>query len=313
MVFAIVIAVVLVLLCAVVYMISNKLADIVVHPHVHPYEESRQQVLDHNCPIDPYSVLENHRIEEFKYKSEFGYELYGRIIYADDSVHFADGKQRVIILSHGWTSNHITMLTYGKIYQELGFTVVGFDHRYHGKSDKNIHCTMGLYESKDLVGLANFIKKKFPEGTLFGIQGESMGSATAMMASPDIPWLSFLVEDCGYATMRGQMNASARNSHVTPFPFVNVGGWIMKHKYGLDMDKVVPKDAVARLNIPMLFCQGDNDTFVPTKMIYEVYEAKKDKKKMQLFAGSKHAESIWDHTNQYRQVVKDFLTEYKFI
>lgn len=140
-----------------------------------------------------------------------------------------------------------------------------------------------------------------------------MGSATAMMAGPDLPWLSFIVEDCGYASMRKQMNASARNSHVTPFPFVNVGGMIMKRKYGLDMDKVVPMDAVAKIDIPMLFCQGDNDTFVPTKMIYDVYGAKKDRKKIQLFEGSKHAESIWDHADQYRQVVKDFLTEYKLI
>ncbi len=313
MVIAIVLAVIVILACVVVYLISNKLAEIVVHPNVHPYDESRQIVLDHKCSIDPYSVLENHKIEEFKYKSEFGYELYGRIIYADDSVHFEDGKQRVIILSHGWTSNHVTMLTYGKVYQELGFTVVAFDHRYHGKSDRNVHCTMGLYESKDLVGLANFVKTKFPEGTIFGIQGESMGSATAMMAAPDIPWLSFLVEDCGYATMREQMKASARNSHVTPFPFVNVGGMIMKRKYGLDMDKVVPRDGVARLNIPMLFCQGDNDTFVPTSMIYKVYEAKKDQKEIQLFEGSKHAESIWDHTDQYRETVKNFLKQYKLI
>lgn len=312
MVAAIIVLVVLALLAIAVYSVSNMFAKVVVFPNTHDYDDSRKQVMNH-CSIDPLSVLENHKVEEFTYKSEFGYNLYGRIIWANEDVKFSDGKQRAVILSHGWTSNHITMLTYGKLYQEMGFTVIGFDHRYHGKSDKSVHCTMGLYESKDLVGLANFVRTKLPEDTIWGIQGESMGSASAMQAAPEIKWLSFLVEDCGFASMTKQMASTLDNKKLPHFPILNVGGAILKHRYGLDMAEVDATKAVAKLDIPMLLCQGDNDTFVPTKMIYDIYEAKKDNKRMQLFEGSKHAESIWDHTDQYRQVLKDFLTDFGII
>ena len=108
MVAAIIIAAVLLLLCIASYFAANVFANIVVHPDVHTYDYSRETVMKH-CAIDPLSVLENHKVEEFRYKSEFGYELYGRIIRADGSVSFPDGRRRVVILCHGWTSNHITM------------------------------------------------------------------------------------------------------------------------------------------------------------------------------------------------------------
>ena len=63
----------------------------------------------------------------------------------------------------------------------------------------------------------------------------------------------------------------------------------------------------------MLFCQGGADTFVPARMIYDVYNAKKDRKEIHVFEGSEHAESIWDHTDEYRQVLKDFLKKYEII
>ena len=193
MVAAIIIIAILVLICIAVYFMANMFANIVVHPNVHTYEYSREQVMKH-CTIDPLSVIEGHKVEEFKYKSEYGYELYGRIIRSEKQ--FPDGRQRAVILSHGWTSNHITMLSYGKLYQELGFNIVAYDHRYHGKSEHNTYCTMGLCESRDLIGLASYVRTMFPEDTIWGVQGESMGSATAMQAAPELKWLSFIVEDC---------------------------------------------------------------------------------------------------------------------
>jgi len=312
MVVLIIVLVILLLLCVAVNAVAAMFAKMVALPNTHDYEYSRENVMKH-CSIDPFSVLEGHDVEEFTYKSQFGYNLYGRIIRADKDVKFADGKQRAVILCHGWTSNHITMLTYGKLYQELGFSIVAYDHRFHGKSDRNVNCTMGLYESKDLIGLADFVRDKFPKDTIWGLQGESMGSATVMQAAPEIKWISFVCEDCGFSSVRGEMAATLDAKKLPHFPILNLGGVILKRKYGLDMKQVDARKTVARIDVPMLFCHGDSDTFVPTKMVYDVYNVKKDKKKMQLFEGSVHAESIWDHTDQYRKVLKDFLEEFKLI
>ena len=310
----IVVAILAVLTIIFVIGAADVFAKIVVHPNANAYEFSRERILSGKCTIDPFSTLEGHKVEEFRYASPRGYNLFGRIIRADEGRTFPDGKQRTVILCHGWTSNHVAMLTYGKIYQELGFNIVAYDHRCHGQSDKEgLHCTMGLIEHQDLIGLADYVRQFFPEDTIWGLQGESMGSATVMLAAPLIPWLSFAVEDCGYSTMRKEMCANIRTRHLPKFPIVNVGSVILKKRYNLDMDKVCPEKAVAQTGIPMLFCHGGSDTFVPTKMVYDVFDAKKDKKKLHIFEGSEHAESIWDHTDEYRQVVKDFLTEFGII
>ena len=314
MVAAIIAAAVLAVLLVLVFVVADIFAKIVVHPNAHPYEVSRERILNSKCTIDPLSVLEGHKVEEFTYASPRGYNLFGRIIRADEERTFPDGKQRTVILCHGWTSNHVTMLTYGKIYQELGFNIVAYDHRCHGQSDKDgLHCTMGMFEHQDLIGLADYVRRFFPEDTIWGLQGESMGSATVMLAAPLIPWLSFAVEDCGYSSMRKEMCANIKTRHLPKFPIVNAGSLILKTRYKLDMDKVRPDKAVAQTDIPMLFCHGGSDTFVPTEMVYDVFNAKKDKKKLHIFEGSEHAESIWDHTDEYRQVVKDFLTEFGII
>jgi len=301
-----------VLMTAVSYFAAAKFAKVVAMPDTSDYEKSRQDRIK-KSGFDLYTVLEGRKVEEFLYKSEFGYNIFGRIIYADESKHFKDGRQRVVILSHGWTSNHITMLAYGKIYLELGFNLVAFDHRFHGKSDKSVNCTMGLYESKDLIGLGNYVRNSFPEDTIWGLQGESMGSATVMQAAPHMKWLSFVVEDCGYSSVRGEMAATLDAKKLPHFPILNIGGAILKRRYNLDMSKVNAVESVPNIEVPMLFCHGDNDTFVPTKMVYDVYNAKKDKKHLQLYEGSTHAESIWDHPEQYKQVLEDFLKQYKII
>ena len=312
MVVAIIVAAVLLLLCIASYFIANMFAEIVVHPKVHTYDSTRENILKH-CNLDPLSALENHRIEEFRYKSEYGYELYGRIIRANEDVCFPDGRRRVVILCHGWTGNHVTMLTYGKLYQELGFDIVAYDHRFHGNSERNTYCTMGLLESHDLIGLAGYVRQFFPENAIWGVHGESMGSATAMQAAPEMPWLSFIVEDCGFSSMRGQMAATLDGKKLPHFPILNIGNMILKRRYHFDMDDVNAMKALEKTDTPMLFCQGGSDTFVPARMIHEVYAAKKDKKEIHVFEGSEHAESVWDHTDEYRQVLKDFLEKYGII
>ena len=109
------------------------------------------------------------------------------------------------------------------------------------------------------------------------------------------------------------MSDNLRSKHLPVFPILNIGNAILKKRYKMDMDKVTPEKSVERIEVPMLFCQGDHDTFVPTRFIYDVYGAKKDKKEMHLFKDSEHAESIWDHTDEYRQVLKDFLKKYGII
>lgn len=312
MVAGIIIAVVAIALLALVWLASSMFAEQVAHPRVltveHVVDTVRKQ-----ANMDVEAFLSDHRVEQFTYHSELGYDLRGRIIYSSKTS--PEDPQRTVILCHGYTSNSRSMLPYGRLYMDLGFNLVIYDHRWHGESDRNgnCFCTMGLHESEDLVGLASYVRQFFPKDTIWGLHGESMGSATVMMAAPDIENLSFVVEDCGFSTMRGQMQATLRGYHLPDFPFLTIGDSLLRGRYNLDMDKVRPVDCVARTTVPMLFCHGDSDSFVPTAMVHELFCAKKDRKVLQLFEGSSHAMSVLDHPGQYREVLENFLKQYGII
>ena len=65
-------------------------------------------------------------------------------------------------------------------------------------------------------------------------------------------------------------------------------------KYGWSFGEASPLKQVAKCRKPMLFIHGDNDTYVPTAMVYPLYEAKPQPKQLWIAPGSKHALSYRD-------------------
>jgi len=57
----------------------------------------------------------------------------------------------------------------------------------------------------------------------------------------------------------------------------------------------------------MLFIHGNHDTFVPTSMVYRLYDAKPSKKELWITEGAKHAESYLKYKDEYLKRVSDFI------
>ncbi|MCF0261469.1 MAG: alpha/beta hydrolase [Sphaerochaetaceae bacterium] len=311
MVAVLIVAAILFVLAWIIFAIASILVEKIAHPKVHT-KEFIEGALKKYHNIDASDIYNNYKNEQFTCKSSYGYNLRGDIIYANQQEDNNNKIQKTVILVHGYTSTRALMLSYGKIYLELGFNIVLYDHRHHGDSDKgpNTFCSLGYYESQDLVEIAYFVKSKFPENCIWGLQGESMGATTVMLAAHKIRFLSFAVEDCGFSSIKKQMQTSLRSYHLPDYPFMNIGTALLRGRYNIDLDKADAVKTIEKTDIPMLFCHGDIDKFVPTAMVYDVFNAKKDKKKLQLFEGARHAESICLHPQQYKEVLEDFLKEY---
>jgi fermentation-respiration switch protein FrsA (DUF1100 family) len=57
----------------------------------------------------------------------------------------------------------------------------------------------------------------------------------------------------------------------------------------------------------MLFIHGSTDTFVPTHMVYPLYEAKPGVKALWIADGAEHALSYKEHKAEYVSRVRDFV------
>ena len=88
-------------------------------------------------------------------------------------------------------------------------------------------------------------------------------------------YVKCFVEDCGYTSVWDEFSneISARFS-LPDFPLMYTASWVVKAKYGWGFNEASPLKQVAKCQKPMLFIHGDNDTFVPTWMVYPLYEAK---------------------------------------
>ena len=67
---------------------------------------------------------------------------------------------------------------------------------------------------------------------------------------------------------------------------------------------------VAKCELPMLFIHGDADDFVPTRMVYPLYEAKPGEKELWVVPGAAHAMSYRDNRAEYTRRVAEFVGRY---
>lgn len=293
---------------------TDRFVSMLTSPKVHTHEESRDYLRDtEHFDCNEFEMAHAH--ETFIFDSPRGYFLRGIILHPNEPKADIPEPQKAAIIVHGYTGNYSSMYPYAKILLDHGFNVVLYDHRMHGISDRKnkagrrICCSMGFYESMDLKDLFHYVKARFDENCVWGLLGESMGGAIVMQTAPEIPELSFVIDDCGYSSMVEEAKAVYKGLHMPSWPTMKLGDAVLRHRWKWSLYDIDAVKALKRTTVPMLFCHGDADTFVPTYMAKEVYDAKPGEKTLRLYKGSKHARSVLDHPQEYAENVKTFLKE----
>ena len=145
------------------------------------------------------------------------------------------------------------------------------------------------------------------------VHGISMGAATTMMVSgePQPGFVKCYVEDCGYTSVWDEFAGELKEQfHLPAFPLLYTASWLCELKYGWNFKEASALRQVAKCRLPMFFIHGSEDTFVPTRMVYELYEAKPEPKELWIVPGAKHALSYKDETAIYTEKVKTFVERY---
>lgn len=221
-----------------------------------------------------------------------------------------NGSNKTALILHGWRDCLINFLYLGRLYErELGYNVVMPDFYAHGLSEGDM-IRMGWLDRKDMLHWLTI----FQTDTMV-VHGVSMGGATTMMLSGEempkaIKDIRF-VNDCGYTSVWDEFAGELKNQFGLPeFPLMYTSSLLCKLRYGWSFGEASALDQVRKSPYPMLFIHGDCDTFVPTEMVYRLYEAKSGKKELWITEGSEHALSYQQHKAEYISHVKDFLNNY---
>jgi hypothetical protein len=245
--------------------------------------------------------------EETILQSQFGYSIYG--------LYFPiEGSKKVIILSHGITYTLFGSVKYMKIFRDLGFNIFIYDNRYHGKSGGK-NSTFGYYEKFDLKMIVDWIQQKVGPDAIIGTHGESMGAAISIQHAAIDPRIKFIIEDCSFSDLWGQLKYRLKMDHHLPaFPFLYLANTMSKVLTGMDFHSISPKKDVQHIQTPMLFIHGELDDFIPVSMAYELYENKvSGPKKIYIPNNADHATSFWNNQDEYASVIREFLFENQIV
>ena len=225
------------------------------------------------------------------------------------ALYIRNGGNKTALILHGWRDCSIDFLFLARIYEkELGYDVVLPDLHAHGYSDGD-RIQMGWLDRIDALHWLTVFKTD-----TMAVHGVSMGAATAMMLSAEampegIKDIRF-IEDCGYTSVWDEFAGELKNQFGLPeFPLMYMTSLLCKISSGWSFGEASAINQVRKCSYPMLFIHGDSDSFVPTEMVYRLYDAKPSKKKLWVTRGTKHAESYKDYRAEYVKQVKDFLIE----
>lgn len=216
-----------------------------------------------------------------------------------------------VFVIHGYTSNPRGMGVYVKHYHEMGYNVLTPSLNGHAESESSL-ITMGWKDRLDVIDWINFIVENYPDCKIV-LHGESMGSATTMMATgenlPDN--VKVAIADCGYTSVWDIFDNKIRNNFKMPtFPFLNSMNTVNKMCSGFDFRKASSVEQLKKSKTPTIFIHGDKDTFVPYEMLEKVYEACASEKEKVTIAGSPHARNSVVNPELYWCSVDKFISKY---
>lgn len=260
------------------------------------------------------SLLEADALGDTYIENEAGERLHAYYIYA------AEPTPNTAVLVHGYTDNAVSMMQIAHLYNKvMGYNVLLPDLHAHGLSEGEA-VQMGWKDRLDVLLWTEEAEQMFrrEEGVKMVIHGVSMGAATTMMVAGEVehglhqqPYVKCFVEDCGYTSVWDEFSHELWNQFSLPaFPLMHLASDLCERTYGWNFREASALEAVKRSTRPMLFIHGEADDYVPTRMVYPLFEAKPGEKELWTLPGVGHADAFKSNQTLYTKKIKEFVTRY---
>lgn len=249
--------------------------------------------------------LKTVKTDEATVKSDDGLKLWGKIYLQNNK------SDKWAIIAHGYTSNHEDMQPIALNFYNQGYNVLTPDMRAHGNSEGE-YIGMGWLDRKDMLKWIDYVIS-LDKNAQIALYGESMGGATVMMTSGEkLPSnVKAIVEDCGYTSVLEMFKKELNERFgLKPFPILNAAEVVTQLRAKYNFTEASALEQVKKSKTPMLFTHGGNDTYVPTKMVYELYEAANVEKDMLIIDGAAHGAAPDVDPETYYEKVFSFLDKY---
>ncbi|MEG0772809.1 alpha/beta hydrolase [Clostridium sp.] len=220
---------------------------------------------------------------------------------------------KIAILVHGYSGKGSGMAFIAQHYHEtLGYNVLMPDLRGHGQSEGN-YIGFGWHDRKDLIKWINYVIESHGENSQIILHGISMGAATVLMTSgEELPSnVMCSISDCAYTSAKDILIFQMKKMFKIPsFPLIQVTSLICKLRAGYCFGEASAVKQVEKTKKPILFIHGSEDKFVPTKMVYPLYEASTMEKELFIVPKAGHGYAYWVDKKGYESEMMKFMSRY---
>ncbi len=236
--------------------------------------------------------------------SPFGYHLKAQFIRP-----FPDVK-KYMIFCHGVTESKTNSIKYMNLFLERGFNAIIYDHRRHGESGGKTS-SYGYYEKYDLKAVVDTLISLEGNDLFFGIHGESMGAATALLYAGAIEdRADFYIADCPFADFREQLAYRFTKEMKLPGKWIlPLADFFIQIRDGYSLKSVSPATVVDRIKKPVLFIHSKKDDFILPSMTKRLFHLKNGAKKLYIARNGAHAQSYNENRDDYERAIDEFLRD----
>jgi fermentation-respiration switch protein FrsA (DUF1100 family) len=255
--------------------------------------------------IDGAAWLHEHHAERLTVTAGDGTELVGYFIQATEPA-----SDKLAVLIHGHRSNAAMMGNYGEHYRQQGYHVFMADNRGHGESGGD-YVGMGWLDRLDYLVWLDLLTERLGSGTQIVLHGISMGASTALMISGEdaAPYqIAAIIADCGYSSVREEFRYQIREFfHLPAFPIFNVGSLASRILAGFSFEEASAIEQVRRSDIPTFIIHGEIDSYNPTYMAYDIYDAVGGEKELWIVPQANHGLAYYMNPEEYFTRVWAFI------
>ena len=254
----------------------------------------RRNLIDEN-------YYEDLKLNRIFINSEDNYKLAGYIAKCKNPI-------GCIILSHGISCNHATMLWNVELLKRNNYDVLLIDQRGYGNSSKTIS-TYGFKETKDMVLWMEYLKSL--NYKKIGILGHSMGASIALLTCAECCKPDFIIAESAYSNLQEliKFQISKKKVPVNILVFmVNVTSNIIN---GVKLSNIDVIRAIKGAKIPILFIHGKDDSLTPPYMSKDMAEASNNEIFYIDNCGHYINKDIKESLDDYENIISKFLSKLK--
>lgn len=259
----------------------------------------------------------DHYAEKIRFLEEWGYETVSIVNFQGKRLvgylfHAKQPTDRIALGVHGYRNAAFNeYLFHAPMYLErLGMDLLLVDNEAHGASEGR-RIGFSWNDRRDCVQWCRWILERFgPEENIL-LQGISMGAATVLNAAgeSDLPKnVRWVVADCSFSSLKREiLHVMKQRFHLPAFPLYHIASGFCRLLNGFFCGTANVVRQTSRIGRPILFVHGDADRFVPTEMVYELYDACKTSKELLIVPGARHGESFLLEPGKYETAVRCLL------